>query len=159
MRFQNRKSHMIDLLFPIAIFFVFTLSALTVVLLAANIYQHTTDSASRNYTSRTVLSYVNEKIRQSDTTGGVALGVFDREDALILSQEIEGVTYKTYIYEYNHSLRELFIKDGVDAVASDGKPLMDVEHFTMEQVGDSLYQFSCTDTDGTQMTIVAGVQS
>lgn len=159
MRFQHRKSHMIDLLFPTALFFVFALSALTVILLAANIYQQTTDSASENYTSRTALSYVNEKIRQSDTAGGVTLGTFDNRDALILAQEIEGESYKTYIYEYNHTLRELFIKDGVDAVASDGKKIIDVNGFTMKSMGNSLYEFTCVDTDGTTTSVVAGTQS
>lgn len=159
MRFQNRKTHMIDLLFPIALFFVFALSALTVILLAANIYQGTTDSASKNYTTRTALSYVTEKIHQSDIAQGVALGQFDGEDALVLSQEIKGEIYKTYIYDYKGTLRELFIKDGVDAAASDGKKIIDVADFTITQIGNSLYRFTCTTTDGTSHSTVVGVNS
>ena len=64
---------MIDFLFPVALFFVFALSALTVILLAARIYQSTTESSSLNYTARTSLSYINEKIHQNDCDGAVYL--------------------------------------------------------------------------------------
>ncbi len=40
MRFQSRKHHIIDILFPISLYFVFTVSALAVLLLATNVYRH-----------------------------------------------------------------------------------------------------------------------
>ena len=67
MKFRTRQKHIIDFIFPVALFFVFALCALTVLLLSARIYQSTTDSSSRNYTARTGLSYVSEKIHQNDT--------------------------------------------------------------------------------------------
>ena len=38
MGFRLKRRHIIDFLFPIALFFVFALSALTLILLAAGIY-------------------------------------------------------------------------------------------------------------------------
>lgn len=67
MKLLSQKRHAIDFLFPVTVFFVFTISALTVILLAARIYQSTTDDSQRNYTSGTALSYLTEKLRQ--TTG------------------------------------------------------------------------------------------
>ena len=43
MRFQTRQRHVIDLVFPIALFFVFAASALVVLILAADIYASTTN--------------------------------------------------------------------------------------------------------------------
>ena len=60
MRFRMKRNHMIDFLFPVALFFVFALSALTLILLAARIYQSTTENSSLNYSSRTCLSYISE---------------------------------------------------------------------------------------------------
>ena len=88
MRFHTKRKHMIDYLFPIALFFVFALSALTVLLLAARIYQSTTENSSLNYTSRTSLSYISEKIHQNDMDGKVTIGSFDGCDALIMEQNI-----------------------------------------------------------------------
>ena len=44
MKLLSQKRHAIDFLFPVTVFFVFTISALTVILLAARIYQSTTDA-------------------------------------------------------------------------------------------------------------------
>ena len=38
MQSRTKRKHMIDFLFPTALFFVFALSALTVILIAARIY-------------------------------------------------------------------------------------------------------------------------
>ena len=48
MRFRTQQNHMIDFLFPVALFFVFAVSAMTVILLATGIYRSTTEHSSRN---------------------------------------------------------------------------------------------------------------
>ena len=117
MRFRTQQNHMIDFLFPVALFFVFAVSAMTVILLATGIYRSTTEHSSLNYTARTSLAYICEKIHQNDAGGDVALGTFDGCDALILRQTRGEDTYQTYIYVYENELKELFIKDGVEAPA------------------------------------------
>jgi len=69
-----KRKHMIDLLFPIALFLVLAASSLFLVILAANVYRKSVAWEESNYGSRTCLSYVTEKIRQSDTDGGVETG-------------------------------------------------------------------------------------
>ena len=105
MRFQTKQKHMIDFLFPVALFFVFALSALTVILLAARIYQSTTESSSLNYTARTSLSYINEKIHQNDCDGAVYLDEFDGCQALVMEQAHNNERYYTYIYIYGQELK------------------------------------------------------
>ena len=77
MKLLSQKRHAIDFLFPVTVFFVFTISALTVILLAARIYQSTTDDSQRNYTSGTALSYLTEKLRQTDREDGIFLDELD----------------------------------------------------------------------------------
>ena len=77
MKLRNRHSHMIDFLFPVVLFFVFTLSALTVILLAAGIYQSTTEKSTLNDSARTSLSYITEKVHQNDVEDSVRIGSFD----------------------------------------------------------------------------------
>ena len=97
MRFRTQQNHMIDFLFPVALFFVFAVSAMTVILLATGIYRSTTEHSSLNYTARTSLAYICEKIHQNDTGGDVALGTYDGCEALILKQSNREDTYQTYI--------------------------------------------------------------
>lgn len=75
MRFQTRSRHVIDLVFPIALFFVFAASALIVLILAADLYGSTTGRLRVNDENRSALAYIEEKIRQNDTGGAMRLSV------------------------------------------------------------------------------------
>ena len=159
MRFRIQQNHMIDFLFPVALFFVFAVSAMTVILLATGVYRSTTEHSSLNYTARTSLAYICEKIHQNDINGDVVLGTFDGCDALILKQPRREDTYQTYIYVYENELKELFIKDGVDAPAKSGKTILAVEDFSMETIKDGMFRFTCTDADGNRDSMIAGIRS
>ena len=63
------RSHVIDVIFPVAVLFVFAASALIVLMLSSNIYNATATTTDDNYSSRTAFAYVNEKLRQHDTAG------------------------------------------------------------------------------------------
>ncbi len=159
MQLRTRQNHIIDFLFPVALLFVFAVSALTVLLLAANIYRSTTAHSSLNYTARTSLSYISEKIRQNDTHGNVSLGVYDGCDALILEQTYNEASYRTYIYVYENELKELFAKKEAEFPASTGKTILTVEDFSMDTVENGLFRFSCTDTDGQTSSAIVGIRS
>ena len=151
MRFRVKQRHMIDFLFPVALFFVFSLSALTVILLATRIYKSTTENSSLNYTSRTSLSYISEKIHQHDS-GTISLGTFDGCDAIVLGQEIDGTVYYTYIYSYRNELKEI-------TDASAGQTILKVQNFSIEQAADGLFAFECTDEAGQKAKAFVGVRS
>lgn len=159
MRFQAKQKHMIDFLFPVALFFVFALSALTVILLAARIYQSTTESSSLNYTSRTSLSYINEKIHQNDCEGAVYLDEFDGCRALVMEQSHNDEHYYTYIYIYGHELKELFVKEGTEMTASAGRTIMEIQDFSMEEISENLLKFTCVDNENTEASTIISVKS
>lgn len=159
MRFRTQQNHMIDFLFPVALFFVFAVSAMTVILLATGIYRSTTEHSSLNYTARTSLSYICEKIHQNDIDGDVAIGSFDGCDALILKQTHQEDTYRTYIYVQDRKLKELFVKDSVPASAENGRIILAVEDFSMDTIKDGVFRFTCTDSNGNQDAIIVGIRS
>ncbi len=159
MRFHNSRRHMIDFLFPVALFFVFALSAVTLILLAAGVYRSTTERSSLNYTSRTALSYISEKIHQSDADGSIYPGSFDGCDALIMEQSFGESTYVTYIYAHDGAIKELFIRDGVDAKASDGQTILEVESFSIHPLSDDLLEFECTDQNMRHSSAIVGIRS
>ena len=99
MRFSNEKKHVIDFMFPIALFFVFAASSLVVIILSANIYSSTTKASESGFNTRTVLSYVTEKIHQSDQNQAVSIGTFDGLPSLVIELTYDNdQTYVTYIY-------------------------------------------------------------
>lgn len=147
MRFTLQKKHMVDFLFPVALFFVFTVSALTVILLATNIYRSTTEHSSLDYTAATSLSYITEKIHQNDH-GGIHLSTFDSCDALVIESTYNNTDYCTYIYEYQGALKELFVREDVPAKAADGTTILPIESFTVEQPFPHTLTVCCVDTKG-----------
>ncbi len=159
MRFQFKRKHVVDMVFPFALFFVFASSALLVILLAADIYRNTTAMSESNYESRTVLSYMTEKIRQGDENGGVSIGSFDGHDSVIIRQVYGEQIYQTYIYEDEGELRELFLSEGVEAAASDGRKIMEVQNLELEQLEEGMFRISCTAKEGEKLETVVTVVS
>lgn len=159
MKSRTQHRHVIDLVFPIAVFFVFAASSLAVLMLAANLYGKQTAEAEGNYTARISLSYISEKIRQNDKDGGVSIQSIEGEDALALKTLLNDVVYTTYIYEHEGMLKELFIRNDVEAHLSDGKPIMELEGFTMEEIGERLFRFTSMDSDGNTQTLIASERS
>ena len=142
MKQRLENNHMIDLLFTLALFCVFAASALFVVMIGANVYKTTVKQMNDNYSSRTSLSYVAEKIRQNDTTCDVTLGQMDGLTSLILHQTYNDVDLYTYIYEQDGYLKELFIRGDQTADADAGQSMIRVRVFTMEQIDPSLFRFT-----------------
>ena len=151
--------HTIDFLFPAALFLVFAVSALCVMLLAAGIYRQSVVETAENDISRTALSYISEKIHQGDTADAVRLGTFDGQEALLIRQTAHADSYTTYIYLYENELKELFIRDGVQAQASAGKSILSLDSLSMEELKNGLFSFTCTDENGKSASTVVAVRS
>ena len=124
MRERTERKHVIDFLFPLALFFVLTATSVALVVLASGTYSRQVQDSEDSFASRTALSYVMEKIHLADEYGAVYAGTFDGQDAIVIRQTYSEQTYVTYLYEYDGYLRELFIQDGVDAKASDGRKIL-----------------------------------
>lgn len=153
------KKHMVDLLFPIALFLVLAASALFLVVLAANVYRNSVATEEDNYESRTCLSYVTEKIRQSDEDGGVEAGTFDGVPCLILRQTFGEQSYVTYLYSYEGQLCELFIQEGVSMQAGDGQKILEVHDFHVTETEKGIFRISCSDQNGKESVTYAAVKS
>lgn len=154
-----RKRHIIDLLFPIALFLVLAVSALFLVILAANVYQKSVAWEESNYTNRTCLSYVTEKIRQNDVNGGIEIGTFDGKPCLILRQNFGESFYVTYLYSYEGQLCELFTQEGASMHAADGQKILEIRDFKVTEQEEGIFRISCTDENGQETVTYAAVKS
>lgn len=159
MKLRTKRKHIIDFIFPIALFVVFALCALTVLLLAAQIYQSTTENSSLNYTSRTGLSYISEKIHQNDVNGNVSIRELNGTPALAMEQIYNDAVYCTYIYTYDGELKELFVKNNAPAELSSGKTILEVKEFTMEESGENMFRFRCVDKSNREDSIIVFIKS
>ena len=62
---ERQQRHIIDILFVLALFGIFALSAIFLITIGANIYGKTMNNMERNFDTRTALAYITEKVRRS----------------------------------------------------------------------------------------------
>lgn len=156
---RTEKKHVIDFIFPIALFFVFAACSLIVILLSANIYGNITKKSASSFESRTVLSYLSEKMHQSDAQNNISCGTLDGRDALMIRQQYDNGYYYTYIYEDDGILRELFVPEGTSVSASAGKEITPVNSFEINELSQGLFQFSCISPEGEALTTIVSTKS
>ncbi len=159
MKYDTSNRHMIDLIFPIAVFFVFAASSLAVFMLSARLYRVQTETADNNYMTRTSLAYVNEKIRQNDQNGSIFIRTIEENQCLALESTIDGIPYTTYIYAADGMLKELFIRNDAPLHLKDGRNIMEVHDFTMEEIGANLFRFTSADKNGSVSVLIASERS
>lgn len=155
MAIRKDQKHTIDFLFPLAVLFVFAVSAFTVLLLSAHVYADQTARTQSDYQAATPLSYIREKVRQNDQNGSLSIGEIDGETCLILRDDD---TY-TYIYAHKGNLKELYIREGVDAHAKDGKDILEIKDFQVQELSGGLFRVSCQASDGTKQSVILSERS
>ncbi len=159
---KQEGNHIVDVLFVLFLFGVFTLSALILVTLGANVYQNTVSHMSQNFDSRTASSYLTEKIRQNDLYDSIAIEPLEGVEALVFTQSFNGTEYGTYIYLYDGSLRELFMRKGssigTNPLAA-GATILPLADFQAQFVEDRLLCLKLTTVYGQEKTIYASTHS
>lgn len=153
------KKHPADFLFSLALFFLFTGLGILLILTGARVYRHCASQLEGNYTIRTGLAYVTEKIRQSDEAGCIRLAQIGSIPALLLSREIKGEMYFTYIYEDDGYLKELFISADAQASPDMGTALLEISDFEIEPVEGGFFRCTVSDLYGRLATSLIHPQS
>ena len=149
LKLDNRRANKMDSIFVVALFTVFAITAFLLILIGAKQYQHTADAMDLNYESRTISSYLTEKIRQNDTAGAISLCQLEGTPALAIQTIENDVTYITYIYHHNEALREIMVtSDSVFSLES-GQQIIQTAGFYPEYLENNLIKISITTTEGT----------
>lgn len=153
---KQERRFIVDILFVLALFGVFAVSALILVTIGADVYQHTVQDMNCNYETRTAISYLTEKVRQNDiysdeNNNGICLTTLDDTPALMLTQNYEDTEYCTYLYLHEGYLKELFMQKGYSLGGSTldaGVNIMALDTLHMEQITSSLLSVEMTTTEG-----------
>lgn len=147
LRLDNKRSLKIDSVFVIALFTMFAVTAFLLILIGAKQYQHTADAMDANYESRTISSYLTEKLRQNDCMGNVTISQIDGIDALAITTMENDVTYITYIYYYKDALREIVVNEQSVFSLETGQEIIKTGGFLAEMVHDDLIKITITTSD------------
>lgn len=139
---KRHERHIIDILFVIALFCIFALSAVFLISIGADIYGKTVSHMDSNFSGRTAFAYVTEKIRQADKDGAVSIGELEGCPALVITETTGGTDYILYLYEYDGFLKELMVRKDTPLSPSAGQDILEVSEFTITQINDRLFAFT-----------------
>lgn len=158
---QNRKSRTpVTMAFSaILLSALFAGSAFLVLLFGARVYESVLNQSAEAYTSRTLLTYITEKIRHSDSEGNVAVRETNGISALVLESEQADEKIRTYIYEYEGSVRELTVTSAAKWNPEDGDAIFRVSDFEAEEMQPGLLYFSCADREGNRADTYVQIHS
>ncbi len=140
-RLTGKKYH-VDIVFALALFCAFALTAIVLVIAGGTVYKNTVDSMNKNYDARTALAYITQKIRQSDEDNAFEIKTTEAGDTLVINQVVNGNVYETYIYEMDGFLCELVTKQNVEFDMTGGDKLLELSDFSIEKINDNLFKFS-----------------
>ena len=154
----KQKNHVVDLLFSLALFCVFAASALTIVIMGADVYQKSVNDMNRNSTIRTSLSYLSEKIHQNDAENGIRIDQLNDLPSLVLIQNLNGETYETWIYAYDGMLCEIMTDLENGFTPEEGQPILEIGSFSLEQNGSRII-LTVSDTQGNTSSLSVSPRS
>lgn len=144
-RLKTRR-HAVDIIFTLTLFCVLAASSILVMVMGVHVYQGIAQRMSTNFDLRTSLSYISTKLRQCDTSSPAYIDDFGGCKTIVVDEMIDGEMYRTRIYEYGGSLRELFTSVDLECVPEDGEPIMEIEGLDVEQRENGLLKVSVVDS-------------
>lgn len=157
---KSGRNSSIEIVFPVVLFLVFTLSALFIILFAARTYQHIVKESAEQYDSSTSAAYLVQKIHAGDSMYNISLCNIEGTDGIRLHQYIEDQPFVTYIYVYDGYLRELFTGEDNDTVSlSAGTPLFAARGFSASYIKDGLLTITVDLPEGDSVTQLVSIRS
>lgn len=159
MKKVTNQRHIIDILFVLSLFCVFAISSVLLILFGADIYKKTVQQMDSNYTSRTSIAYITEKIRQSDTSNAIHITSQNDTQILMLINEINGVSYATSLYEYDGYLYELFARTDIELPLDAGQPIMELHSLTFSQIEPNIIKIGFIDNSYKEQIIYVSMHS
>ena len=146
---MNKKEnrHIIDILFVISLFCLFVVSAVFLISIGARIYSKNITNLDSNFSSRTAVAYITEKIRQSEEFGNIEVGDFQGCPCVFIDSSYNDTEYRTCIYEYEGVLTELLTRKDTELSCDAGQPIIEVSEFSPSKPQPNLLNFKITTTD------------
>ena len=155
---QNSGAGSVRGAFLFALLAGFAILSLLVVLVGAKVYTRIDATGTRNYESRTALSYLAGKVRAADAADAVAVQNENGLSALLLYAEYDGERYVTYLYVYEGRLREYFTRADATFRPSVGEAVAEAVGFDAA-ISDGLLTLRLTLPDGSDESIRLYLQS
>ncbi len=156
-----KKRTRISDLFPILLFLIFTLSALGVVMISAQLYRSIVNKAGSVLDADIASNYIVEKFRSQDESDKIKVSDFKGHDAVKLIQDGSEGTFVTCIYVYDGYLRELYVKESeLESCSEDsGVTILEIKEMDIEELAENVLEVNFIGEDNNISKAVVSVKS
>ncbi len=141
---ENKSKGIFDSVIITALFCVYVVSVIFVLMSGIRVYRSAAAAMKERYEKRTLISYLSVKIKHYDVSDSLKIGHAGDEEALVLTEKYDSEIFKTYIYCYEGSVRELFIRESASVEAGAGEIITAAENLEFEMITPSLIKVTCT---------------
>lgn len=132
---MKEKNGKITDILAAAVFAVFALCVLLVLLAAAGVYRDLVDSGEERFLRRTAAQYLTMRVRQAES---VERAEFGGCPALVFREETPQEVYLTRVYCYDGSLRELYCPESAQLLPADGEVILPADSICFMLEGNLL---------------------
>jgi hypothetical protein len=113
-----------------------------IIVLGKNIYVNINEDRDTNYEIRVSLSYISNKIRQSDKRGAVEIRNYEGRNAVVINETYDDENYETWIYFYDNAIYEMFTDENTIFQPEEGMRIVDCDDLEITKLNDNLYKFA-----------------
>lgn len=154
MQRRGTTGRILNTVFVLLLFCVFTMTVVMALLSGAGAYQSIHRNMESQYTERTGPAYLEAKLHHYDKAGAVKLESFAGSTVLALYEQVDGREYKTLIYHHDGYIRELFFEDGLHLQPEDGQPVLMMQNILFAWKQPNLLQIVCIADDGVETELL-----
>ena len=83
---------------PCCCFLYFILCSVFTILIGSRVYGNIRARNDAAFYSDSALSYITNKVRQSDRTGSISVRTVEGQSILVLASDYDGILYETWVY-------------------------------------------------------------
>ena len=106
------------------LFSMFSVSLVITIIFGANVYNNIIENKQDSFSKTVALSYITTKIRSNDNANSIRVDEIDGNAAIVISEQLDGEVFETWIYTNNNNLCELFADKNADKVAQAGTEII-----------------------------------
>ncbi len=139
------RKHSLHTVIVMLLILIFTISIAMVLVNGSLGYKKIAENSQKSFDDRTSLSYINAKVRYMDKEENLIFA--DNTDGLStlhIVEQIDGVSYSTWIYLHEGSIKELFAETDSPPEMEYGFEIAKAESLSFQQVSSNLILVSCS---------------
>jgi hypothetical protein len=127
----GKKKHSVNMMFTILLLGIFALAAIFVAVMGAKVYANSADKMQANFDTRTSIVYLSEKIRTCPNDN-FSVRDIGGNTALVLTEEINGREFESWIFVQNDRLSEVTVLKGDQVYPNTAQQIMDLRSLDAE---------------------------